>query len=951
MINDFFCAPQDTSFVIPEELTDIPFIHAIYPWVKFARKQLEKKSLAYLKDVNEKALLEMEKTLAQKLSIICTPSLYTELQIYLQQHLFSMDKSSLYETFIQKYFLQKENIQQYLDEYQEINRSIPTVINFWMNHCHDILSRINLDIDLLSKTFNGSKPLGLLTSVKMDTGDSHNGGKAVSILQFSSGKKIIYKPKNLQSSVFFQDLLVLLNQEGLSHDLKPYTILNKEEYGYEEMVEHKPCSSMEEVEGCYYRYGMYLCLLYLLEGTDMHFENVIIQGTYPIIIDHETIFHPSLKSKMILGDADFNVLSVGLLPNLTFLQENEKGMDLGALGSNQITKITKWVDVNTEKMRQESYYQESKSHDCSVRYQNQTISSAEYVDVIVKGFEYMYHFVSNKKVILSKFLLEHAAIMPVRVVLRMTRLYAYILQQLRSSEGLLNEEYRNKILSILERRYLVDTYFPKEIIDEEKKMLLQNDVPFFHTYPDSVSIFSQNSLVAENCLLEPIQTKVLKRIAIMDETDCKKQVSLIHFSYYARNKNNLKNKIHKEIVLHSDNRLLKEEEILCAAELIGKKLQEMGRKSDEENYSWLYLSPNFFTDEYAIKLTSCHLYDGLAGISLFYSALSLLSKDPSWDEMARYCLNRLEAQMDDISPKALTVRIGVGGMSGFAGMIYGIFQSAKILQDERLMLKTKDYLLSIDQDEILQDTYFDLIGGSCGLLLVAITLYDYFQDSQLSSLAIQCADFLISQAKTYDDGSLSWGERIQFLGFSHGTAGISFAFFQLFKLTGNENYKNIAIKALRYERGHFDSEKKNWPRFITKEEMNFQSSWCHGACGIGLGRVSSEKIWHDQEMHQEMEVALSTTLHKMYDSDYTLCCGLCGSIEFLKEYQKNHPDQKIEEKINHAQRVLVDFINRELQEDCLPNPGLMQGLSGYGYTLLRSLDKKNILPQVLLLGI
>src|SRR3712207_8377597 len=41
----------------------------------------------------------------------------------------------------------------------------------------------------------------------------------------------------------------------------------------------------------YERAGMLLCLFYVLEGTDCHYENIIASGEYPVLIDTETLMH------------------------------------------------------------------------------------------------------------------------------------------------------------------------------------------------------------------------------------------------------------------------------------------------------------------------------------------------------------------------------------------------------------------------------------------------------------------------------------------------------------------------------------------------------------------------------------------------------------------------------------------------------------------------------------
>ena len=69
-----------------------------------------------------------------------------------------------------------------------------------------------------------------------------------------------------------------------------------------EFVNFKECHSADELERFYQRQGGYLGLLYSLEATDFHFENLIAAGEYPILIDLESLFHPRHEITTIAAD-------------------------------------------------------------------------------------------------------------------------------------------------------------------------------------------------------------------------------------------------------------------------------------------------------------------------------------------------------------------------------------------------------------------------------------------------------------------------------------------------------------------------------------------------------------------------------------------------------------------------------------------------------------------------
>jgi hypothetical protein len=69
------------------------------------------------------------------------------------------------------------------------------------------------------------------------------------------------------------------------------------------------------------RQGVYLAILYALEATDFHHENLIAVGEHPILLDLEALFHPRVGG-MDLKQADqlanstpaYSVYGIGLLP-------------------------------------------------------------------------------------------------------------------------------------------------------------------------------------------------------------------------------------------------------------------------------------------------------------------------------------------------------------------------------------------------------------------------------------------------------------------------------------------------------------------------------------------------------------------------------------------------------------------------------------------------------------
>ena len=65
---------------------------------------------------------------------------------------------------------------------------------------------------------------------------------------------------------------------------------SRDDYGWEQEVTEAEWMCEKEIQEYYYRCGAECCLAYVLGMTDIHMDNVIAHGKYPVIIDTEFMF-------------------------------------------------------------------------------------------------------------------------------------------------------------------------------------------------------------------------------------------------------------------------------------------------------------------------------------------------------------------------------------------------------------------------------------------------------------------------------------------------------------------------------------------------------------------------------------------------------------------------------------------------------------------------------------
>ncbi len=200
-------------------------------------------------------------------------------------------------------------------------------------------------------------------------------------------------------------------------------------------------------------------------------------------------------------------------------------------------------------------------------------------------------------------------------------------------------------------------------------------------------------------------------------------------------------------------------------------------------------------------------------------------------------------------------------------------------------------------------------------------------------------------------------------GLSHGAAGIAWSLLELNALTGVEAFRTTAFAAIEYERSLFSSEAGNWPDLRDYEASNqaakdgrekghFMSAWCHGAPGIGLARLYSLRHLDDSKIRAEIDTALRTTTEEGFGGNHSLCHGDLGNLELLLTASRIFNDPQQHALVDRLTAMIIESIDKNGWLCGIPlgveSPGLMTGLAGIGYELLRLAEPARV-PSVLML--
>lgn len=185
-----------------------------------------------------------------------------------------------------------------LERFPTLGRLIGVLYTDWRDALAELFARLARDRRRLRARFFDGRPLGALSGFRADAGDRHNHGRTVAVLEFSGGRRLVYKPRDLRIAVAFNRLVDVLNRAGAPLALHTRTLWARPGYLWDSYVEPAPCESSAAIERFYHRAGMQIRLLQLLGAFDIHADNLIACGEQPVCIDPEMVMQPPQE----LGD-------------------------------------------------------------------------------------------------------------------------------------------------------------------------------------------------------------------------------------------------------------------------------------------------------------------------------------------------------------------------------------------------------------------------------------------------------------------------------------------------------------------------------------------------------------------------------------------------------------------------------------------------------------------------
>ncbi len=810
--------------------------------------------------------------------------------------------------------------------------------------------------------------LGELNELSFGAGDSHRSGLTVAIAR-GEGGRVVYKPRSLAIDIALRSFVAsLADDHGSALSVRIPKAIDCGDYGWIEFVNHCFAGGNEELLSFYRGIGHLLALMRLLSGSDLHAENLIAQGGNPVVVDCETLFTPKVSPSSSGYGAAFDrageliartVLGIGLLPGRG-VGLGWRGVDSSAVGmlpgQQPIQQQPGIVGAGSDTAYVGPILAEAAT---SQNHPSPKPALAEYWPEVLRGFDDLTATLQHLDAAGSlRPRLQVFEDCRIRVVLRATEVYAEVGRMLWHPASLHNPEpARQQAFGLLEKMAANVSVAPGDpaVINAEIEDLLQGDIPYFSAMacegrlqgPGGTSWLPPSHLV-EAALADWRRADLaLERRVI--------QASLVS-AYISEGW-----RPHGTSVLrtHGSGGDLEARRRRQVAHIM-QTIVASAIHADDGSVAWI--APVLTPAGWSVQPLQQDLYNGISGLALLLGAYLHETKagraDPihELDRLFAATLHTLhlsEAKRERLADEGVNVRpIPPGAYLGLGSQIWTYIVLAHWGLDGGDGLQRARKLAAQVPAAAAVDDVHDLLSGSAGAIVPLLELAGKTGDESCVRMASQLGDLLGERAK-HQNGHAYWpyvNSPEGMGGFAHGVTGIAWALTRLARATGSGQYEQLAQKAFAFEDALFDEQEQNWRDLRKLQSGGTAAAWCHGSVGIGLARLDLDPTLAHASTQKLVRRAAAATWRLGMGQTHCACHGDLGAWELLSHAIAAGEAPK---ELNSSH--LLDLILTSLEQDGPTGgmgrnaftPGLLPGLGGVAYQLLRAHPKHDV-PSILI---
>lgn len=822
------------------------------------------------------------------------------------------------------------------DMFPSLERQIYSELKEKCKYLISVTGELEKNISKITTYFFGIE-IKKIESVS-NSGDWHN-DKCVLVFTLDGGSKVVYKPTKGKNLEFLKNVLGFFFEPEY---LNLYDFIYSNEGTWVKFIEYKEENDPCIIKQFYKNYGQIIFISYLLGVNDLHYENLIASGQYPIISDVETIFSSYLffQTHSYDYDAQYNaskqliygVMATGLVP--IYSMTEYFGGDVSCLSSKGIKLfVEKVMNIYRDDMYIEPQLELINSYN---HMPSKSIDPLLYKDSIISGFEKAQETFFARKEEIVEFVVDHINMVESRIILNMTKGYSKIVK-IKSDPRyrMMPQTYDDLLVNLKRSNMFNDRVFNHEVFELQK-----GNIPSFYWCDELNYAYgycgSEKRSVMDIAKFNKHELKTILDYQT-DESMIKRQKKLIIEA------------IDSNIALgieYNGLHRFRERDVKVDRNTLRKNIDENVIRGNDGTVSWIGLMVN---DKEQLEYAALDwtLYSGLVGLGHVYFSDYITRQD----EYAYDMLGKIYQTLEIVMEKGRFDNYNISYYCGLTG-IYSFMVKMKSIgiTANKKMDHTLYVLQNLIRKNIGISSCYDTLTGIHSAVM-------YFFSQRSDDLF---AEQILQEISKYfvSNFQVQLMERdFNYASFAHGYSGIITSIMCLNRVEPDGNYKEWVNVLWKKETGLYEGDFK-WKDMRNAEYLH-SHFWCHGSCGIMTARL----VWikygflkdglledvREDEIIMQLGKYKTDIVSGKYDSqNYSLCHGNGAFIEFLISYYRVFED-------HGTPNTYIDRIIRDAEKhgfSCIGAPGainaigFMVGESGIQYMLNRC--KHSDLPSLLL---